>query len=55
MIQDEILDILVKHSKDPYSGYIDPNFLNGLNTLLYEYFQLENDDVDVWISDMFGQ
>lgn len=34
--------------------YINPNFLSGLSNLLYEYYQIEDDEIDEWITNMWS-
>jgi hypothetical protein len=53
-LQEEIMDCLKRKSKEDH-GYINPNFLIGITGLLEDYFQLEDDDVDRWVQDCYGQ
>lgn len=52
-LHEEILNVLIKKSVEKYE-YINPNFLSGINTLLWDYYNCEDDGVNEWISDMFG-
>jgi len=49
----EILNLLKQKSKENHE-YINPNFLVDVSTALYNYYDLEDNDVDKWIQDMFG-
>lgn len=48
-----ILELMRQKSQQKHE-YINPNFLSDLSGLLWEYFEIENDDVDKWIKDMYG-
>lgn len=49
----EIMELLIKKSKEQHD-YVNPNFLQGISELLEGYYQMENDDVDKWIYDMWS-
>ena len=54
-IEDDMMKVLKKHANMEDSGYINPNFLFGITELLYKYYQIEDDVVDAWISDMWSR
>jgi hypothetical protein len=52
-LHEDIMELLKKKSKEPYE-YINPNFLIGIEGLLCDYYECEDDDVERWIQEMFG-
>jgi len=48
----EIMKLLIKKQKEPYD-YVNPYFLEDISKLLEEYYQIENDDVEEWINNMW--
>lgn len=52
-LHEEILDLLIKRSKMEHE-YINPNFLQEINEALDIYFEIEDNDVDKWIRNMWG-
>lgn len=49
----QILNLLHDKSQSTHE-YINPNFLSELSTLLFDYYRIENEEVDKWIEDMYG-
>lgn len=49
----KIMDLLIEQSKKPQE-YINPNFLDEVTTILEDYYQLENDEVNEWIKNMWS-
>jgi len=52
-LPEEILDLFKKRMKMEYE-YINPHFMQEITGPLYDYYKLEDDDVDAWIIEMFG-
>ena len=52
-IEQDLMDVLKKYSKKEFT-YINPNFLQGIEALLWDYFELEDDEVDEWITGMWS-
>lgn len=50
-IADDLLKALRTHLVDR-EYYINPNFLQGINTLIWDHYQKEDDEVDSKIQDM---
>lgn len=50
---EQILQIMKDKSKQEHE-YINPHFLQEISGLLWDYYELEDDEVDTWISGMFG-
>jgi hypothetical protein len=54
-LHEDILNLLKKYAKEEDGfQYINPHFLAGISDLLYDYYDLEDDEVDKWISDMWS-
>lgn len=49
----DILDILKKYAKEDHL-YANPHFLINIIEALYDYYEIEDDNVDEWAQDMFG-
>ncbi len=52
-LPEKILELLKEQSQKEHT-YINPNFLQIMNSALYDYYDLEDEDVDQWINDMWG-
>ncbi len=52
-IEKEIMAVLVKYANKEYE-YINPHFLADINELLWDYFGIQDDDVDEWIGSMWS-
>lgn len=52
--EEEVLNLLRERSRKD-DEYINPNFLLAIENLLYEYYELEDDDVSEWIQSMWGR
>lgn len=52
-IANQIMKILKDKSQQEHD-YINPHFLVQLQSALYDYYELEDDEVDDWIQDMWG-
>jgi hypothetical protein len=52
-IEKEIMEILIKHSKKEFD-YPNATFLADINELLWDYFGIQDDDVDEWIDSMWS-
>jgi len=52
-LHDEILELMKQKSTEEYE-YINPNFLSGITTLIYDYYQLEDDEVNNWVDGMWS-
>ena len=52
-IAEEIMEILKRKSKT--DEYINPNFLTDINSKLFNYYQIEDEEVDKWIQDMWDR
>jgi len=52
-IYDEMMNVLRRRSKEEYE-HINPNFLIAIEDTLFDYRELEDDDVHEWIVGMFG-
>ena len=53
-IPEDIMAVLKEYAKRD-DQYINPNFLSDVATLLEQYYQLEDDDVDKWIQDTYSR
>ena len=51
---EEILEVLKKHMKENPDGYINPNFMQLITEAVYDYYELDDDELDHWITTMFG-
>lgn len=49
----EIMKLLIKETINK-SGYINPHFLSELSRILYEYYNLEDEQVDKYIENMWS-
>lgn len=52
-LHEEILELLKKRSKGKHE-YINPHFMSNITNTIYDYYGVEDDEVDQWILDMFG-
>ena len=52
-LSEEILDLFKKRMKMEYD-YINPHFMQEITRALYDYYKIEDDEVDKWVIDMFG-
>lgn len=50
----DLLDVLYRHSQEN-NDYENPNFLQVVNDAIDAYYNLENDEVDAWISNMWSR
>lgn len=55
-LHEEIMALMLERAKvgNNINEYINPNFLCEIVNSLYVYYELENDEVDEWISNMWG-
>jgi len=44
---------LRKHSSK--DEYINPHFLQTITGALWDFYECEDDEIDVWVIDMFGR
>lgn len=49
----EILDILKDRMKNDPNDYCNPYFMHTITEAIYNYYEVEDDEVDEWILDMF--
>ena len=49
----EIIDLLKEKSQQEYE-YINPHFLQAITSSIYDYYNIEDDEVDEWVIGMFG-
>jgi len=54
-VKDKIMQILKDEAARDLPEYTNPHFLNLITSALDEYYQLEDDAVDEYISDMYGR
>lgn len=52
-LHEDILTLLKEKSYDKYE-YINPHFLQTITSALYDYYKIEDEEVDEWVCDMFG-
>jgi hypothetical protein len=52
-LPEEILELFRKRMKMDFE-YINPNFMQEITNAIDTYYNLEDDDVDRWIVEMFG-
>jgi len=52
-LHEKILKVMLEHMREN-KGYINPNFLAGITSLVWEYHECENDELDDLIQDMWG-
>lgn len=52
-LHEEILELLRKRMEGEHKC-INPHFMQKLTAALYDYYEVEDDEVDQWILDMFG-
>lgn len=52
-IGEEILGMLRDKARSEYQ-YYNPRFLSDLTELINRYYDVEDDEVDEWVSDMFS-
>jgi len=52
-IGEEILGMLRDKARSEYQ-YYNPSFLSDLTELINRYYDVEDDDVDEWVCDMFS-
>ena len=48
-----ILELFRERMKMEFE-YINPHFMQEITGPLYDYYKIEDDDVDAWIIEMFG-
>jgi len=54
-LADDIMALLKESAKESKGfQYVNPHFLSGLSNLLSEYYELEDDKVDEWITNMWS-
>lgn len=55
-LHEEIMDLLIKRAKrgDNINEYINPEFLAIITATIFDYYELENMEVEDWISDMYS-
>lgn len=51
----DILDVLRKHSIKEDPEYVNPHFLQEISGVIYNYYLLEDDDLDDWVREEFGR
>lgn len=51
-IGEEIMALLRTKAEAEWE-YFNPHFLSDLNTLIYQYYNVEDEVVEQWICDMF--
>ncbi len=54
-LQEKILKTMKTHMKENPNDYINPNFMQSVTRQIYVYFELEDDELDDLILDMFGR
>ena len=52
-IGEEIL-VLLRNKADSEFEYYNPNFLLAVTELIHGYYDLEDEVVDEWVTEMFG-
>lgn len=52
-LHEEILELLRKRMSGEHE-YINPHFMQKITSAIYDYYEVEDDEVDQWILDMFG-
>jgi len=52
-LPDQILELLKVKSKLDHE-YINPHFLQIVSKALSDYYDIEDEDIDAWILDMFS-
>lgn len=52
-LHEEIMALLKKRVEMEHE-YINPNFLQEITAALEDHYNLEDDAVDVWVTEMFG-
>ncbi len=55
-LHEEILELFRKRmvSEATSFEYINPHFMQEIVTSIYDYYEVDDDEVDQWILDMFG-
>lgn len=52
-MHNQILALMEVKAKEPHD-YINPNFLQDITGLIWDYYGVENDIVNDWVVSMFG-
>lgn len=52
-LQNDIMEVLKKYAKAEHQ-YINPNFLVEITNALSDYYDVEDDEVDEWVMNMFS-
>lgn len=52
-LHEEILELLRKRMRGEHE-YINPHFMRDISNAIYDYYEIEDCEVDQWILDMFG-
>lgn len=52
-LHEEILEIMKSRMSEEHK-YINPHFMQKITNAIYDYYEIEDDELDQWILDMFG-
>ena len=53
-LQEKIMNVIKEHSKTD-TNYVNPYFVEEILEALSGFYELEDDDVEAWLQDMFGR
>lgn len=53
-LHEEILQLLKDQARYRPNEYINPNFLMEVSEALFDFYGIEDDEVDDWVQDMWG-
>ena len=51
----DLLAVIQEHSIKGDPEYVNPHFLQEITGIIYDYYLLEDDDLDDWIREEFGR